>query len=131
MKHKWDRNEERYFAIGVYKPKTEENIGTLWRSAYILGADFIFIIGKKYKKQRTDTHKVWSKIPLFQFETFESFYASMPYSCKLVGIELHDRAEEIREIYYKLNQEDIKILKNDEKSVKIFLKNGVIKNLIY
>ena len=96
MRHKWDRNEERYFAIGVYKPKTEENIGTLWRSAYILGADFIFIIGKKYKKQRTDTHKVWSKIPLFQFGTFESFYASMPYSCKLVGIELHDRAEEIK-----------------------------------
>jgi len=30
----------------------------------------------------------------------------------------YDRAEEIREIYYKLNQEDIKILKNDEKSVK-------------
>ena len=30
----------------------------------------------------------------------------------------YDKSEEIREIYYKLNQEDIKILKNDEKKVE-------------
>lgn len=30
----------------------------------------------------------------------------------------YDKSEEIRDIYYKLNKEDIKILKNDEKKVK-------------
>jgi hypothetical protein len=31
-----------YFGIGIYHGKTEENIGTLWRSAYAYGADFVF-----------------------------------------------------------------------------------------
>lgn len=34
-----------YFAIGIYHPKTEMNMGTLWRSAYQLGASYIFTIG--------------------------------------------------------------------------------------
>ena len=97
MRKKWDSNEERYFGIGIHRPKTEENIGTLWRTAGILGASFIFLIDKKYKKQRSDTFKTWSKIPLFQFDSFESFYSSLPYSCKLVGIELDKRSEPIKE----------------------------------
>lgn len=96
MKRKWPLSEERYFGIGVYKPKTEENIGTLWRTAFVLGADFIFTIEKKYKKQKTDVYKVWSKIPLFQFDSFDSFYNSMPYSCRLIGIEMDKRAIEIK-----------------------------------
>ena len=40
-----------------------------------------------------------------------------------------DKSEEIREIYYKLNQEDIKILKNDEKKVeKVKKKKEKVKN---
>jgi len=27
-----------YFGIGIYQGKTESNVGTLWRSAYQLGA---------------------------------------------------------------------------------------------
>lgn len=96
MRNQWDRKDERYFAIGVMRPKTSENIGTLWRSAYIMGADFIFLIDRRYKQQASDTMKTWSKIPLFQFDSFETFYASMPYSCKLVGVELDQRAEPIK-----------------------------------
>jgi tRNA (guanosine-2'-O-)-methyltransferase len=40
-----------YYGIGIENVKTAENVGTLWRSAYILGASFIFTIGKRYKKQ--------------------------------------------------------------------------------
>lgn len=87
MRRKWPISEERYFGIGVYRPKTAENVGSLWRTAYILGADYIFLIDAKYKKQASDVLKVWSKIPLFQFEDFESFRTSMPYSCRLIGIE--------------------------------------------
>ena len=36
-----------YFEIGVYHPKKEVNIGTLWRTAYQLGASVIFTIGLK------------------------------------------------------------------------------------
>lgn len=33
-----------YFGIGIYNGKNTANIGTLWRSAAILGANFIFTI---------------------------------------------------------------------------------------
>lgn len=50
-------NKRGYFGIGIYNPKTETNMGTLWRSAYNFGADFIFTIGMRYKKMGSDTAK--------------------------------------------------------------------------
>jgi tRNA G18 (ribose-2'-O)-methylase SpoU len=81
-----------YFGIGILNPKTEENIGTLWRSAFIMGASFIFTIGKRYKKQASDTPQSWKHIPLYNYETFEEFYKTMPYDCSLVGIELDEKS---------------------------------------
>jgi len=34
-----------YFEIGILHPRNSANVGTLWRSAYQLGASGIFIIG--------------------------------------------------------------------------------------
>ena len=65
-----------YAAIGVYRGKTEHNIGTLWRSAYILGAAYIFTVEKKYKKQVSDVLNTWSRIPLFHYPTFEDLLDS-------------------------------------------------------
>ena len=112
MKRTWDIEEERYFGIGIYKPKTSENIGTLWRTALIYKASFIFIIGAKYKKKSADILKAWSKIPLFQFETEEAFLATVPYSCQLIGIEMDKNAVPIKEFthpnraIYLLGSED-------------------------
>ena len=77
-----------YFEIGVYCPKTELNIGTLWRSAYQLGAHGIFTIGRRYKKQASDTLGSFNHIPLRNYETFEDFYGHIPYDCQLVPIEM-------------------------------------------
>lgn len=96
MRRKWDSREEQYFGIGIYKPKTEENVGSLWRTAYTLGASFVFIIEAKYKKKSTDVLKVWSKIPLFQFESVDAFLATVPYSCKIVGVEMDDQSIPIK-----------------------------------
>ena len=41
--------------------------------------------------------KVWSKIPLFQFDSFDSFRSSLPYSCRLVGIEQDKTSISIKE----------------------------------
>jgi tRNA G18 (ribose-2'-O)-methylase SpoU len=89
--------ERGYFGIGIQNPKTEENIGTLWRSAFIMGASFIFTIGRRYKKQASDTPKSWKHIPLYHYESFEDFFKSMPTDCKLVGIELTDQSTPISE----------------------------------
>jgi tRNA(Leu) C34 or U34 (ribose-2'-O)-methylase TrmL len=97
MSRTLDPAEQRYFGIGIYRPKTAENIGTLWRTAYIYGASFIFVIEAKYNKKSCDVLKVWSKIPLFQYESTEAFLETVPYSCKLVGVEMDQRAIPIKE----------------------------------
>ena len=84
-----------FFGIGIQHTKTEQNIGTLWRSASIMGASFIFTIGKRYKKQASDTMQSWRHIPLYNYETFEEFYKAMPYDCQLIGVELDDKSEPI------------------------------------
>lgn len=81
-----------YFAIGMQLPKHECNVGTLWRSADLLGAAFIFTIGKRYKHQASDTMKSWHNVPLFEFESVDELIDHLPYSCPLVGVELADRA---------------------------------------
>lgn len=96
MKRKWDLSEEQYFGIGIYRPKTAENLGTLWRTALVYGASFVFVIEAKYKKKSSDVLKVWSKIPLFQYKTLEAFWDSVPYSCQLIGIEMDNNALPIK-----------------------------------
>lgn len=86
-----------YFAIGIYEPKTETNIGTLWRSAHNFGADFIFTVGKRYGKERSDTTKAERHIPLYHYETFEDFKKHLPIGSELVFIEQTTGAINIKE----------------------------------
>jgi tRNA (guanosine-2'-O-)-methyltransferase len=81
-----------YFGIGIINPKSKTNVGSLWRSANILGASFIFTIGKRIPKQASDTMKTCNSIPFYYYETFEEFYKTMPYNCPLIGIELDERS---------------------------------------
>lgn len=81
-----------FFGIGIQNTKTEMNVGTLWRSASILGAAFIFTIGKRYKKQSSDTMASWRHIPLYNYETFDEFYKAIPYDCRLIGVELNENS---------------------------------------
>ena len=76
------------WGIGVYHPKTRENIGTLWRAAHLYGASFIYTIGARYKRQASDTTKAWRSIPLLHFPTFAEFNESRPFAAPLVGVEL-------------------------------------------
>jgi tRNA G18 (ribose-2'-O)-methylase SpoU len=90
-------NNRGYFGIGIEHTKNELNIGTLYRTAHIFGAAFIFTIGKRYKKQGSDTTKSYKHIPLYHYLTFDEFYKNMPFDCRLVGIEIADNAIPIRE----------------------------------
>lgn len=90
-------NKKGYCAIGVYRGKTEHNIGTLWRSAFILGAAYIFTVENKYKKQSSDVVRAWSRIPLFHHKTFDDLLNNIPHDCRLVGVEIDDKAEWLHE----------------------------------
>jgi len=82
----------RFVGIGIEHGKTVANLGTLWRSAEILGASFIFTIGHRYRKQTSDTLQSWRRLPLYTYANFADFYKYLPYSCMLVGVEMDDRA---------------------------------------
>ena len=75
-----------YFGIGVENLKYTANLGTLWRSAINLGADFIFVIGKRYRHQTSDTVKAFRHIPMFQYESIDDFI--IPQECRLIGVEI-------------------------------------------
>lgn len=95
-------NISGFFAVGIYKHKTEHNIGTLWRSAYILGASYIFSVGKRYKKQTSDVLKTWARIPMFYYPEFEDLLENIPYDCRLVGIELDENAIPLAEFKHPM-----------------------------
>jgi tRNA G18 (ribose-2'-O)-methylase SpoU len=90
-------NKEGYCAIGVFRGKTEHNLGTLWRSAYILGAAYIFTVDNKYKKQQSDVLKTWARIPLFHYKTFDELLNNIPYDCRLIGVEMDENATMLHE----------------------------------
>lgn len=95
-----------YFGIGIYHTKSEVNVGTLWRSAFNMGAAFIFTIGRRYKRQSSDTTESWRHIPLLHYQDFAAFQEARPYDCLLIGIEqcavsapLHSAGHPERAIY--------------------------------
>ncbi len=77
-----------YFGIGIERSKTEANVGTLWRSALCFGAAFIFVIGKRYPRQASDTPKTWRHIPLYEYRDVQDFADHRPLDCQLVGVEI-------------------------------------------
>lgn len=87
-----------YFGIGVYHPKTTENIGTLWRSAHNFGADFIFTIGRRYKKQPSDTTKAVRHVPLYEYQSFDDLKEHLPRGSNIVFIEQTEGAKNLKEV---------------------------------
>lgn len=106
-----------YFGIGIENTKTKANIGTLWRSAYSLGASFIFVIGQRYKKQASDTVKAMKHIPMYHHDTFDKFYENLPKDCRLVGVDnvegarMLDGYGHIERCVYLLGAEDLGLSK--------------------
>lgn len=84
-----------YFGVGVFNPKKSVNVGTLWRTAHLFGAAYVFTIGARYSLQHSDTMKTHRHIPLIHYKDFADFYEHLPYDAQLVGIELTDKAKEL------------------------------------
>ena len=84
-----------FWGIGIYHTKCPANIGTLWRTANILVASFIFTINKRYKHQCSDTMKTPRHIPLYYYDTCEDLVTHLPFGCKLVGIEIQENAVDL------------------------------------
>jgi tRNA(Leu) C34 or U34 (ribose-2'-O)-methylase TrmL len=84
-----------FFGIGVYEPKWESNIGTLWRHARLYGADFIFTIGKRYTKQPTDTSNTPRHIPLYTYSDIADFVTHLPAKSEVILVEQADNSTKL------------------------------------
>lgn len=91
-RHEQRRNRTGFFAVGVSHPKTEKNIGTLMRSAFLYEAAFVFTIGRRYSRQASDTPYTSRHVPLLHFDDIDDLHHHLPHSAPLVGVELDPRA---------------------------------------
>lgn len=83
-----------FFAIGISGSKTPENLGTLWRSAHVYDAAFVFTVGKRYPCfQSTDTSRAARHTPLLHFTDIDDLREHLPHSCPLVGVEMDPAAQ--------------------------------------
>jgi len=100
-----------FCGIGVFMPKTKENIGTLIRSAKMFKADFVFMIGERYVSQCSAV-KLDIKIPIFYFKDFETFCECMPPVEKYTCIELTENSKSLSK--YKHRDKGIYILGSED-----------------
>lgn len=80
-----------FFEIGIYRGKDTKNVGTLWRSAYQLGASGIFTVGRRYPNQASDTVKAHKHIACREFADFDAFHAALPFGAPIVAVEMGGR----------------------------------------
>ena len=80
-----------YFGIGIVGGKTPSNVGTLWRSAGILGAAFIFTAGARYSEQASDTIKTWRHTPFHELDGPADAIDLIPFGCVAIAVETGGR----------------------------------------
>lgn len=115
------------FAIGIVNTKNCLNIGTLMRSALNLGASMVFTVGRRYKKECSDTQNTFKQIPLIHFENWQDFLEHCPHAWIPVAVEICEGAVDIKD--FKHPKEAIYILGAEDHGLpKEALK---IKNKIY
>lgn len=77
-----------YFGLAFYEPKFEENIGTAVRSAHCFGADFIAVIGKRYRRMPADTMATERHIPIYEYVDLDDFKTHLPKECDVFIVEV-------------------------------------------
>lgn len=122
----------KFYAIGIENPKYNENISSLLRSAYLLGANYVFIIGKSYKNCKVNTGNFHKLLPLFEFDTIQRFQQAMPKNCKLIGVDINNYGHltpiELNE--YKHYENEIFILGNETSGLSSYALSRVAR-IIY
>lgn len=111
-----------YYGIGIYETKEGENVGTLWRSAYNFGADFIFTIGKRYRKQPSNTTATERHIPLFHFDSWDDFIQHQPKEAEIVFIEQTKGSKKLHEVSHP--KQAVYILGSEDRGVPLEIMRG-------
>jgi tRNA(Leu) C34 or U34 (ribose-2'-O)-methylase TrmL len=84
-----------YACIGLFNPKTPENVGSVMRAAGCYGVNSVFYTGKRYdyaKPFYTDTQKIYETLPLIGVKELKD---TIPLGCVPVAVELIDGAKSL------------------------------------
>lgn len=76
-----------YFGVGMYEPQNAANVGSIWRSALGVNADFLCTIGGTYRRQKSDTTAAHRHLPLWAFSTWEKFLDHAPNNIEVVAVD--------------------------------------------
>ena len=76
-------------AIGFYEPKNGLNVGSILRSAQVLGIGAVFTVGARfsYRRQSTDTMNSTKHLEFAELQDFEEL-ETWAWPLPLVGIEM-------------------------------------------
>jgi tRNA(Leu) C34 or U34 (ribose-2'-O)-methylase TrmL len=83
---------KRYSCIGLFNPKSPENVGSIMRAAGCYGVSSVFYTGTRYDRAKdfvTDTKKVHQDIPLINIDDLRRI---VPLGCTPVAVELVEGA---------------------------------------
>ena len=81
-----------FAAIGLYHPKSHENVGSVLRAAHCYTAAMVAITGRRFKRSCTDTTSAWRHIPLLEVDNLQQ---AMPFDAVPVAIELLPNARDL------------------------------------
>jgi len=81
-----------FAAIGLYHPKSPENVGSVLRAAHCYNAALVAIAGKRFKRSCTDTTSAWRHIPLLEVTSLED---AIPFATVPVAVELIPGASDL------------------------------------
>lgn len=94
------RKARGFFGVVIFRPKTQTNVGTLWRSSFLYDAAFIGTVERRYKYQPSDTVHTANHVPLVHYESVDDLINHLPHSTPLVGVELDDRSIPLTEFHH-------------------------------
>lgn len=80
-----------FYGLALFEPKTPENVGMVLRSAYCFGVDIVYLIGKRFSKNPTNTTKSERHIPIIECDDLEDFKKHIPIGCQIIGVEVDGR----------------------------------------
>lgn len=78
-----------YSAIGLLRPKTNINVGSVLRAAGCFGASVVCVEGERYRRAPTDTTQQYRHIPLLH----GTLRDMIPFDCVPVAVDLCEGAE--------------------------------------
>jgi tRNA(Leu) C34 or U34 (ribose-2'-O)-methylase TrmL len=86
--------ERGFSCVGLFRPKTPANVGSVIRACFNFGSAALFIQGNRYHGAPTDTMKGTRHMPLVQVDDLHEI---VPFNCVPVAVDLIPGATDIRE----------------------------------